>query len=204
MAARYAATRRLVGELSFHVTARRFISSEPPIAPVPSNFGDNFPRFIRGLGNAACVEYVADVAELEMQLHKARRAPHTQPLTALALSFLPVERLIGLCVVLNPSAWLVQSRFPIVTAWENNKTNKDSRMIERWVAEDALVARPLLEVEVRRIPLGGYAFLRALSEGKTVATAIRIATETAPKFDIRSTLELIDDAKVVAEIQEGS
>jgi NADH dehydrogenase len=40
MAARYAVTRRLVGELSFHVTAPRFISSEPPIAPVPSNFGD--------------------------------------------------------------------------------------------------------------------------------------------------------------------
>jgi hypothetical protein len=119
MAARYAVPRQLVGELSFHVTARRFISSEPPIAPVPSNFGDNFPRFIRSLDNAACVEYAADVAELEMRRHKARHVPHTQPLTALALSFSQVERLIGLCG----------------RAWENNKTSKDSRLTERWVAE---------------------------------------------------------------------
>jgi hypothetical protein len=36
-----------------------------------------------------------------------------------------------------------------------------------------------------------------------VTTAIRIATETAPKFDIRSTSELIDDAKVVGEIRKA-
>jgi hypothetical protein len=121
----------------------------------------------------------------------------------LALSFLQVERLKGLCVALHPSAWLVQSRFPIVTAWENNQTNRDGGRIERWVAEAALVARPLLEVEVRRLPLGGYSFLQALSEGKTGATAIRIATETAPKFDIGPTLELIDNANVVVGIREA-
>jgi hypothetical protein len=73
-------------------------------------------------------------------------------------------------------------------------------MIERWTAEAAILARPFLEVEVRRLLLGGYAFLRALSEGKTVATAVGIATEVAPKFDVVSSLRLIDDAKVVVGI----
>jgi hypothetical protein len=98
---------------------------------------------------------------------------------------------------------LVQSRFPIVTAWENNQTNNGGSMIERWVAEAAIVARPFLEVEVQRLPVGGYAFLRALSEGKTVATAVEIATEVAPEFDVASSLRLIDDAKVVVGIQEA-
>jgi hypothetical protein len=47
-----------------------------------------------------------------------------------------------------------------------------------------LVARPFLEVEVRRLPPGGYAFLCALSEGKNVARAAEIATEVAAKFDV--------------------
>ena len=61
----------------------------------------------------------------------------------------------------------------------------------------AIVARPLLKVELRRLPSGGYAFLSALSEGKTVATAVEIATEVSPKFDVTSNLTLLDDAKVV-------
>ena len=202
LATRYPVIRRLVGELSFRVVARRFTLSHPASRVVPDSFGDNFPHFIRSLGNAACTEYVADVAELEMLRHKTQYAPHVRPLAALALSSLQAERLNGLRVLVHPSVCLVQSRFPIVTAWENNQTSDGDVMIERWAAEAALVARPVLEVEVRRLPPGGYAFLRALSEGETVATAVGIATEVAPKFDVVSSLRLIDDAKVVVGIQE--
>jgi hypothetical protein len=202
LAARYPVIRRLVGELSFRVVARRFIFTEPPSAPIPHNYGDSFPRFIRSLGNAACIEYVADVAELEMLRQKARYAPHVQPLATSALSSRPAERLNGVRIVLHPSVCLVKSRFPIVTAWENNQSNDWDGMIERWVAEAAIVARPFLKVEVRRLQPGGYAFLRALAEGKTVATAAEMATEVAPKFDVVSSLSLIEDAKVVVGIQE--
>ena len=46
-------------------------------------------------------------------------------------------------------------------------------------------------------------FLSALSERKTVATAVQIATEVSPKFDVASNLTLLDDAKVVVGIQEA-
>jgi hypothetical protein len=203
LAARYPVIRRLVGELSFRVVARRFILSSPPRGVVPHCLGDNFPHFIRSLGNAACIEYVADVAELEMLQHKARSAQHVRPLATLALSSLQAERISGLRIVLHPSVCLVQSRFPIVTAWENHQTNDANGIIERWVAEDAIVARPFLKVEVRRLPPGGYAFLCALSEGKTVATAAELATEVAPKFDVVSSLRLIEDTKVVVRIQRA-
>lgn len=83
LAARYPVIRRLVGELSFGVVARRFILTDPPSSVVPNSFGNNFPHFIRSLGNAACIEYVADVAELERLQHKARYAQHVRPLAAL-------------------------------------------------------------------------------------------------------------------------
>jgi hypothetical protein len=201
LAVRYPVIRRLVGELSFRVVARRLILSHPPSGVVPNSFDDNLPHFIRSLGNAACIEYVADVAELEMLQHKARYAQHVvRPLAALALSSLQVERLSGLRVVLHPSVRLVQSRFPIATTWENNQTNDGDGVIERWVAEAAIV-RPSLKVEVRRLPSRGYAFLCALSEQTTVATAAEIATDVAPKIDVVSSLRLIEDAKVVVGIR---
>ena len=146
LAARYPVVRRLVGELSFRVVARRFILSHPPGGAVLNAIGDGFPGFIRSLGNAACIEYVADVAEFEMLWHKAWHARHVRRPAALAVSSLQADRLGRLRVVLHPSVSLVQSRFPIVTTWENNQANDGDGMIERWVAEAALVARPFLEV----------------------------------------------------------
>jgi hypothetical protein len=203
IAALYPAVRRLVGELSFRVVARRFIFSEPPSAPIPRSYGDRVPLFIRSLGSAACIEYVADIAELEMLRNKAWCAPLAQPLGALALSSLTAERLNGLRVVLHPSVCLVQSRFPVVSIWEANQTDGDDRVVERWVPEAALVARPFLEIEVRKLPPGGYAFLRALSGGQTVAMAISIATDATPEFDLLSNLTLLEDAEVIIGIQEA-
>ena len=43
LAARYPVIRRLVGELSFRIVARRFILSEPSSIAISPSYGDNFP-----------------------------------------------------------------------------------------------------------------------------------------------------------------
>jgi hypothetical protein len=204
LAARYPVIRRLVGELSFRIVARRFILSEPPSIAISPSYGDNFPRFLRGEGNAASFEYVADIAELEMVRGKARRAPDARPLAAEALLPLRAQRLSGLRITLHPSVCLVRSRFPIVTIWENNQSGDESGMIDRWSAEAALVARPFLAIEVHRLPPGSYTFLRALSEGQTVTTAVRAATAAASKFDVAPNLALLIDANVIVGIHEAA
>ena len=77
-------------------------------------------------------------------------------------------------------------------------------MIDRWGCEAALVARPFFEVEVRRLPPGGYAFLRALAEGHNVATAAAVAKDAASKFEVCSNLIVLRDANVVVAIQEAA
>ena len=202
LAARFPVMRRLVGEMSFRIVARRFILREPPDVRAPSGYGENFPRFLRSHGRAASIEYVADIAELEMVRGRAQDAPDVRPLPASSLSSLLARRTDELLVVLHPSVFLVQSRFPIVTIWENTRDDDGSVMFERWSAEAALVSRPFLEVEIRRLPPGGYAFLRALSEGQTVAVAARIASEGTPKFELASNLALLIDANVVIGVRE--
>src|SRR5262249_56337167 len=82
LAVQYPVIRRLVGDLSFRIVARRFILSEPPSIPIAPSFGDNFPRFLRGQSNTASFEYVADIAQLELVRRRARRAADVRPLAA--------------------------------------------------------------------------------------------------------------------------
>jgi hypothetical protein len=54
--------------------ACRFIASRPLGCPDLLQLAEAFPHFLRCLGDAASIEYVADIAELEMVRSKARHA----------------------------------------------------------------------------------------------------------------------------------
>jgi hypothetical protein len=189
--------RRLVGDESFRAMAYRFVASEPPRSSSLLGYGETFPRFLRSLGKSASIEYVADIAELELARGKAYHAPAALPVDAQAVAAAWVERRGDVRVVLHPSAFLVASRFPIVTIWSNNQSEGEPATIDRWRAESALVARPFHEVEVRRLPRGGHAFLSALVEGHTIAMAIEAGRSVTPDFDIAANLDSFSEANIV-------
>lgn len=110
----------------------------------------------------------------------------------------------GRRLVLHPSVFLVSSRFQIVTIWKNNQSDGENAMIERWRAECALVARPFLEVEVQCLPCGGHAFIKALSEGHTMAMAIEAGKAVTPGFDIASNLAVLAHANIVVGFREDA
>jgi hypothetical protein len=203
LCARFPVIRRMVGEPSFGAVVRRFIAGEPPRTPVARSYGESFPRFIRAQGNSGSIEYVADIAELEMAVGKARYAAQVRPLGTKALSALQAGRVAGLRIALHPSVCLVQSRFPIVTIW-NSSRGDEPGTIRRWRPEAALVARPLRRVEVRRLPPGGHAFLRALSEGQPVGMAADTAAAAAPGFALARNLVLLQKANVVVGLQRAA
>jgi len=93
--------------------------------------------------------------------------------------------------------FLVASRFPIVTIWHDNRVGGGSGSILCWRAESALVARPFFDVEVRRLPPGGDAFIRAISEGKSLAGAIEAAKSAAPDCEAAANLAILLEANVV-------
>jgi hypothetical protein len=199
---RFPVVRRLVGDESFRVMARRYMFSALARASIRSNYGDTFPQFIRSQGTAASLEYVADIAELEMVCGKARRSAPARPLSMQDMASLRIGQLKKLCAVLHPSAFLVSSRFPIVTIWENNRGDAGHRMVERWIAESALVARPRLDVEVRRLSRGAHAFIGALSRGETMSSAVEVGRLVTPDFDVGANLMLLLDANIVIEFRE--
>ena len=193
---RFPVARRLVGNESFDAAVRAFIAAEPPRSPVLLNYGDTFPQFLRGLGQEACISYVADIADLEIARGKAYHAVDVDPLPPEAFAAIPGARLAELRLSFHPSVVLLQSRFPIVSVWQANQGVQEMTL-RQWRAEAALVARPRLDVEVWRLPPGGFEFLYELSRGSTMAQSAGSAVDEAPEFDLAVNLSLLLDSSIV-------
>lgn len=204
MAARFPVVRRLVGEDSFELMARRFVRRLPPGALGRHDHGGAFARFIRSQGAATSFEYVADIAELENACNRARDCGEARPLGARAFASLPVARLNDVRVELHPSFSLVPSRFPIVSVWLSNRRGDRGGMIERWRAEDALVVRPFRKVVVWRLPVGGHAFFGALAQGQSVAAAARAAMAGTAQFDLAANRAILAKSNAVVAFREDA
>jgi Putative DNA-binding domain len=195
LAGRYPVVRRLIGDDSFLDVAQRFIAMQPPQLPIVQHFGETFPQYLRSLGEAASFEYVADIAELEAARARAYHSADACPLDARALLLRAPFNESGL--VLHPSVGLVTSRFPIVTIWRANQMDADSGILDRWRPEAALVARPFLDVDVLPLPVGGYAFIKALLSGWTIGAAAASARHDDPEFDLDANLTILAGANIV-------
>jgi len=196
LAARFPVVCRMVGEEVFRDIARRYIVSEPLRSAMVLQYGETFPRFLRGLGCQASISYLADIAELEMARVRAWHAAEATPVDGAGLASLPQDRLLKLHVRFHPSVSILSSRFPIVSVWQENQPGGEGG-VQRWCGEAALVARPLREVEVSRLPPGGFAFLRSLSQGGRLLEAMRCGLAEAADFDLAANLTAIIRANIV-------
>ena len=203
VAARYPVVRRLLWDDAFHRAAQLYVMSEPPRSPVMLEYGDSFPRFLRGIGQCVASDYLADVAELEAARTRAYHAADAMPLPRDAFAALAPDDLPDLRVRLHPSLALLTSRFPVVSIWHANRQDSqedqedNDNVLRVWKPECALVARPRLLVEVRPLSAGAHAFIAALTEGRTVGSAIAQGMANRPGFDLAECFEALVAADIV-------
>ena len=186
--ARFPAVQKIVGKDFFVAMARAFVTANPPRSPVLASFGDAFADFIRGFEPARELPYLADVARLEAARTRAYHAADATPVGAGELAMLAADAISGLRVELHPSLQIVRSKHPVVTIWAMNAGERAPAPIETWNAEDALIVRPHLDVEVRLLPPGGAAFLRALAEGRSLGEAAGAARADHRQFNLTGNL----------------
>lgn len=196
----FPATERIVGEDFFAAMAHDYVVAEPPRSPILVHYGDGFPGFIANFAPAADLLYLADVARLEAARTRAYHAPDAAPLDPSCWQGLDPRVLAGVRVALHPSMQILRSAHPIVTIWSMNSGGAALSSIEDCGAEDALVLRPLLDVEVRRLPPGGAKFLTALTAGAALGDAALSATADHPQFDLAANLAGLIGAGLATEL----
>jgi hypothetical protein len=188
LAGRFPVTSRLVGDAFFRAMARLYVEKEPPRSPVLLRYGAGFADFIAEFPPAAPVPYLGDVARLEWAWHAAYHAADAEPLSLEVLAQLAagVEHAT---LTLHPSLHVVRSDYSVVTIWQlaaREGEDEPARLPAR--GEDAMVVRPKLEVEVRRLPEGGADFVQALKDGAMLQAAAERALKEAPAFDLEANL----------------
>jgi Putative DNA-binding domain len=197
IAARYPTVVRLAGMDSFRTAAHNYVLSEPPRSPVLLQYGETFPHFLRDLRTSPSLDYLAEIAELDLARIKAYHAADATPVGREAFAELPRASLDRLRFLIHPSASVIASRFPIVTIWEASQSGNTGAILQQWGAQAALVARPFLDVEVRLLPPGGPAFFKSLSNGDTMALAAQVASAHTEDFELAANLALLIESNIV-------
>src|SRR6185312_9321783 len=146
---RFPVVQKIVGEEFFAATARAFVLRCPPRSPVLAGYGDELASFLAGFAPARELPYLADVARLEAARTRAYHAADAIPVGVDRFATLDGEVVGNLRIAMHPSTEIVRSPFPIVTIWAMNSGEQALAPIEDWRGEDALVARPHLDVQVR-------------------------------------------------------
>ncbi len=150
--ARYPVIERLTGEDFFEAAAGHFIEAHPPRSPVLIDYGEGFSDFLESFEPAGALPYLADVARLEWLRHRAYHAADREALRPSDLARAPSDRVFALHFEFHPSAALIVSPYPIVSIWETNAHDAETRPIGADLAgEAALVVRPDYDVLVVRL-----------------------------------------------------
>jgi hypothetical protein len=183
---RFPVVGKIVGEEFFKVMAHAFVVEHPPRSPFLAGYGDDFAGFIAGFAPACQLTYLADVARIEAARTRAYRAADVTPVDAGRFAALDAGAGGAIRFELHPSVEIIRSSHPIVTIWAMNSGEQTLAPIEHWRGEDALVARPYLDVEIRSLPPGGAVFLLALGSGRPLGKAAQDAFADDPDFDLAS------------------
>jgi hypothetical protein len=194
---------RLVGDEFFRAMAWTYVRASLPRTPILSEYGEDFADFIAGFEPASGLVYLPDVARLEYAAGQAYHAVDAAPLSVDFLRNLPPERLETATASLHPSVHVVRSSYPIVSIWRENASSDPPRTVVLDHAEDAIVARPRLDVEIRALPPGGADFIGSLMVGRTFGEAAREAIQRAKDFDLTGCLATLLACEALSAIDIG-
>ncbi|MBZ8132727.1 DUF2063 domain-containing protein [Afifella sp. IM 167] len=183
----YPALRRMLGDEFFAAMADVYVRRHPPKRPVLLDYGAELPEFLETFAPARRHPYLPDVARLERARLRAYHAADARPFTLAGLAALPEEALGALRLQPHPATQLLISRYPVVTVWSMNAGLTEPAPVDFSRREAALVTRPGLEVETRRLRPGGADFSQALLAGARLGEAAEAAAGKAG-FDLAANL----------------
>lgn len=203
LAETYPVTQALVGEDFFRAMARVFVVQEPPRSKVLAFYGETFPAFIEAFPPAASVSYLADMARLEMLWVRAYHSADVDelPAEAIAQAMENPDELAELRLEFQPSVGLVRSHYAVVSLWAAHQGIYDISTVDPCTAENALILRPQLDVDVIPLNAGASDFVANLLQGESLGAALEASTSD---FDLGATLRLLIRTQAIANVVKTS
>lgn len=181
---------KLTGEAFFTAAARQFIDDTPPLGPVMSEYGNGFGEFIQQLPGASNYPYLADVATLEWERLQAFHAADQHLLTLNDLQSIDPEQLTSKSFIAHDAVRLVKSAWAIGSLWNSVSNGGDSDFTLAQ-AENVLITRPMLEVNLHLLDQAGATFLEQLHHGESIVQAATEALTCDESFNTGAQLQAL-------------
>ncbi|MBP1883203.1 DNA-binding domain-containing protein [Sinorhizobium mexicanum] len=201
LAAAFPATMHITGETFFRAMARFHVRETLPTSPLLFEYGRDFPAFIERYEYAQSMPWLADVARIERAWLDAYHAADAPVLSPQALTSFPADALADTALKAHPSTRLVRSVYPAVTIFSVNRDSGPVGRIEAREPENALITRPALDVEVRRLSPGADVFLGSLLAAEPLGSAAAAASAHCPQFDLATAIAVMLEAGAFAAVR---
>lgn len=189
---------KLVGDQFFQAMAALYITKFPPCSPILTNYGQCMPKFLANFAPVQNYPYLPDIARLELALRVSYHAADSTPVNVTAIQGFSEENINSAKITLAPSVQQIRSQYPIRSIWMANMCDQQ---LESKDAEDVLILRTEFDPEPTTHLPGGFEFITAIWNQRSLAEASLIAADANPKFDLTAVFSQLLAHNAITEIQ---
>lgn len=189
LAAACPTVQQLLGEATFAVVARRLWQAAPPTRGDLAQWGDGLPAWLAQDPALADEPFLADVARVDLAVHRAEMAPDAD-LDPARLARLGDSDAARLHLRLAPGAALLFSDHPVATIWQAHRSTGPDRFapvraaIAAGQGEPAFVWRQGWRGQVAALTPDQAVFTVAVLAGASLAEAL----DAVPTLDFETWL----------------
>lgn len=194
----FPAVQNLLGQDFFRALALTYLRANPPRSKLLFEYGGEFADFLSTFPPVSGLPHLRDMARIERVWLDAFHAADCLPLDPARLAAIRPDDLSSLRFAMHPAFRLIRSSFPAATLVRLHRA--DGGSADLTLAEDAMITRAVLEVEMRILPPGAARFFQCLATGGTLGEAAERAIAEAADFDLGPALASAFQAGAFAEI----
>lgn len=190
LAAACPTVQQLVGDEAFAAIARRLWQQHPPQRGDLAQWGGALPAFLAADPALQDEPYLADVAHVDLAVHRAEMAADAA-LDPAALALLGEHEPEALWLRLAPGAALIVSAFPVAHIWQAHRRDDADRFaavraaFAAGVGDTAFVWRRGWRGDVVLLDNADVSFMQALLQGLSLGAAL----DAAPELDFNPWLQ---------------
>tara|TARA_R110002124_G_scaffold99650_7_gene245826 strand:+ start:7991 stop:8737 length:747 start_codon:yes stop_codon:yes gene_type:complete len=193
----FPAIKKIVGDDFFDAVAGVYIRAHPPQQPVMMFYGQDFPAFLLDFEPVAHLNYLSDVARLELVRRDCYNAADINPMDAMVLTTMSPDALMSARVTFVPCAVLFHTCHSAHSIWHYN-------MVEEFQITDPqewiLLTRPELDIIPHHLDEATFAVLEALKNGDTLETAFDAGLSINSDFDLSGAIGLMMSTQIIQNI----
>jgi|GEM_PF-2962980 len=168
----YPTAEAVMGAEAFTAASDAYFLQHPPRAVDPVPIAEGFGPFLEQLAADKRPPHLPDVATLDFGCFKARQAIEASAMNTRIFTDLSPEQLAARRLQLHPACFWMSSSYAIYDIWRYHNSAFATKPLAVDVAQEVVIIRPQLQVEVHRVDVGLVKVLDALDAGETLNDAL--------------------------------